>query len=201
MSSFTCIVCSHSPVVEFPDLKCLDSTAVTSADCCQCCGAWRTSTSLLSCHLHESEFHRIRHRCGGRRHCSRTERPHIKHCDTGPRKQRWAHVAQHFPPRLNRALGCLKDPLFLTLPLGLSGHAHNCPRRAREKIMIWDLTEGFKTNWGSTHKPREPWVKAGDEKVAWAEKLKYVAICMSLNGSSAPSVQHRMKQAQETYRK
>ena len=46
-----------------------------------------------------------------------------------------------------------------------------------------------------------PWLKAGDAKVAWAGKLMHVGICMSLNGSSAPSVQHRMEQAQETYRK
>ena len=73
--------------------------------------------------------------------------------------------------------------------------------------MILDLTEGIKeirprdgpcgTNWSSTHKPRVPWLKAGDAKVAGADTLTHIGICMSLNGNSAPSVQHRMKLAQE----
>ena len=86
--------------------------------------------------------------CGGRRLCSRTQRPRIKLCVRRPREQRWAHVAQHFPPRVSRALayvllpnakagGCagevppMGEPtgldtwavVFLCLPLGLSGHA------------------------------------------------------------------------------
>ena len=43
--------------------------------------------------------------------------------------------------------------------------------------------------------------KSGDTKMAWTQKLMYVGTRMSLSGSSAPSVQHCMKQAQETYRK
>ena len=43
--------------------------------------------------------------------------------------------------------------------------------------------------------------KSGGRKSGVCRKQMYVGICMSLNGSSAPSVQHRMKQAQETYRK
>ena len=77
--------------------------------------------------------------------------------------------------------------------------------------MIWDLTEGFKgiglemrpcenRSGAQRTKPRVPRLKAEDAKVTWAETLIYVGICLTLNGSSAPSVQHHMMQAHDTYR-
>ena len=62
-------------------LKQLDNTVMTSTDCCQYGGAWRKSTSFSSCDLHESELHRIQHRCRGRHRRSRTQRLHSKLCD------------------------------------------------------------------------------------------------------------------------
>ena len=52
-----------------------------------------------------------------------------------------------------------------------------------------------------THKLQDPWLKAADAKAACREAAMYVGICMMLNGNSAPTVQHRMKQSQGTYRK
>ena len=76
--------------------------------------------------------------------------------------------------------------------------------------MILDLTNDFKGMGLETgyEKKRElnaqatrTMAKSGGRKSGVCRKQMYVGICMSLNGSSAPSVQHRMKQAQETYRK
>ena len=70
--------------------------------------------------------------------------------------------------------------------------------------LILDLTEGFsdrpsKNKTGAQHKFQDPRLQAGDARVAW-KPLIYVWICMMLNGNSAPSVQHRTKQAQGTFR-
>ena len=57
-----------------------------------------------------------------------------------------------------------------------------------------------KTNGSSTHKPRAPRLKAGDAEVAWQKKTEKRRDLYVDERSSAPSVQHRMKQAQETHR-
>ena len=75
--------------------------------------------------------------------------------------------------------------------------------------MMFALTEGFrergleighaKTNWSSTHKLRDPGLQSGGRKRGMDKKMTYVGMCVTLNGSSAPSGHHRMKQSQRTY--
>jgi hypothetical protein len=77
--------------------------------------------------------------------------------------------------------------------------------------MIRDLTNEFrkvgleighsKTNWSSSVTPTRHCLNAGDAKVEWKSIFTYVGICMTLQGTTAPAMQHRMKQAQGTYRK
>ena len=99
---------------EIGALKRFGSTAMTFADCCQYGSAWGKSTFFLSCHFMKASCIEFSTDVVDV-HCSRSQRPHIKLCDGGPRKQRWSHVAQHFPPRLNRALA------FLLLPKARAG--------------------------------------------------------------------------------
>ena len=75
--------------------------------------------------------------------------------------------------------------------------------------MIMDLTAEFKTaglkighsktNWSSTTPMPGVHLQAEDAKVLWQPTLVFVGIELSLQGTSAPAILHRMGKAQATY--
>ena len=77
--------------------------------------------------------------------------------------------------------------------------------------MLKDLTEAMaevgleigheKTNWSSTRPYKEDTLQAGPEKVPWKASFVFVGIEISLQGTSAPAIAHRMGAAAATRRR
>ena len=126
------------------------------------------------------------------------------HCWLTQCKQRWTKMVEQrerlqtgrmvFPKRGIRGRHCGIGNITRS-----SGANDFGPHRRFQRQKSHEIGHA-NTKWSSTQ-AKGTMARSGDTKMAWTQKLKNVGTRMSLSGSSAPSVQHCMKQAQETLRK